>query len=148
MQVDVTAADIRLDGMFAGERQGWISRCSGRVRLKIWASDVCERRAQGQPGDMTSRIQLSRRRKLPDYAVSVAYPTKWANPYRPEVRNRGANLAAVRLYRKHLARHPELLKAARDELAGKDLACWCPTDLPCHADILLQVANSLGAEND
>ncbi|QHO91055.1 hypothetical protein CWT12_06585 [Actinomyces sp. 432] len=26
------------------------------------------------------------------------------------------------------------------ELAGRDLACWCPLDEPCHADVLLAVA--------
>lgn len=26
-------------------------------------------------------------------------------------------------------------------LAGRDLACWCPLDQPCHADVLLAVAN-------
>ncbi|UFU03466.1 DUF4326 domain-containing protein [Ruania suaedae] len=29
----------------------------------------------------------------------------------------------------------------RDELAGRDLACWCPLDLPCHGDVLLELAN-------
>jgi hypothetical protein len=29
----------------------------------------------------------------------------------------------------------------RSELAGKDLACWCPLDQPCHADVLLEMAN-------
>ena len=29
----------------------------------------------------------------------------------------------------------------RAELAGKDLACWCPLDEPCHADVLLDLAN-------
>jgi hypothetical protein len=29
----------------------------------------------------------------------------------------------------------------RRELAGKDLACWCPLDQPCHADVLLEIAN-------
>ena len=28
------------------------------------------------------------------------------------------------------------------ELRGKDLACWCPLDEPCHADVLLELANS------
>jgi hypothetical protein len=28
------------------------------------------------------------------------------------------------------------------ELAGKDLACWCPLDQPCHADVLLELANA------
>jgi hypothetical protein len=30
------------------------------------------------------------------------------------------------------------------ELAGKDLACWCPLDQPCHADVLLEIANPTG----
>ena len=28
-----------------------------------------------------------------------------------------------------------------DELRGKNLACWCPLDQPCHADVLLEIAN-------
>ena len=31
--------------------------------------------------------------------------------------------------------------AALDQLRGRDLACWCPLDQPCHADVLLEVAN-------
>lgn len=30
---------------------------------------------------------------------------------------------------------------AREQLRGKDLACWCPLDQPCHADVLLELAN-------
>jgi hypothetical protein len=26
-------------------------------------------------------------------------------------------------------------------LAGRDLACWCPLDQPCHADVLIELAN-------
>jgi hypothetical protein len=29
----------------------------------------------------------------------------------------------------------------RRELGGRDLACWCPPGEPCHADVLLEVAN-------
>jgi hypothetical protein len=29
----------------------------------------------------------------------------------------------------------------RAELAGRDLACWCPLDQPCHAAVLLAIAN-------
>lgn len=29
----------------------------------------------------------------------------------------------------------------RRELAGKDLMCWCPLYGPCHADVLLEIAN-------
>jgi hypothetical protein len=27
------------------------------------------------------------------------------------------------------------------ELRGKNLACWCKPDQPCHADVLLELAN-------
>ena len=27
-------------------------------------------------------------------------------------------------------------------LRGKDLACWCPLEQPCHADVLLELANA------
>jgi len=29
----------------------------------------------------------------------------------------------------------------RGNLVDKDLACWCPLDQPCHADVLLELAN-------
>ncbi|HEX4814268.1 MAG TPA: DUF4326 domain-containing protein [Nonomuraea sp.] len=45
----------------------------------------------------------------------------------------------IELYREHLRDHPELVEAARRELAGKDLACWCAPDVVCHADVLLEV---------
>lgn len=28
-----------------------------------------------------------------------------------------------------------------ESLRGRDLACWCPLDSPCHADVLLELAN-------
>ncbi len=30
----------------------------------------------------------------------------------------------------------------KNELKGKNLACWCPLDRPCHTDILLKIANA------
>jgi len=30
----------------------------------------------------------------------------------------------------------------RDALRGKNLACWCSLDGPCHADVLLEMANA------
>jgi hypothetical protein len=46
---------------------------------------------------------------------------------------------AVEQYRAYLAERPELLAAARAELTGHDLACYCPLGLaPCHRDALLE----------
>ncbi|GAA5085731.1 hypothetical protein HNP84_010207 [Thermocatellispora tengchongensis] len=50
----------------------------------------------------------------------------------------------MELYRLHLRDHPDLVAAARRELAGHDLACWCRPDQPCHADVLLDVAAGKG----
>lgn len=33
------------------------------------------------------------------------------------------------------------LAVIKRELKGKNLCCWCPLDEPCHADILLKIAN-------
>jgi len=40
-------------------------------------------------------------------------------------------------------RHKSRVDEIRAALAGKDLACWCPLDQPCHADVLLELANGV-----
>jgi hypothetical protein len=42
---------------------------------------------------------------------------------------------------KKLEKQRETLLASLPELRGKNLACWCPLDHPCHADVLLRLAN-------
>lgn len=54
-----------------------------------------------------------------------------------------AHEEAVRFYRDWLQRaRPDLVKAARTELAGRDLLCWCAADLACHGDALLDLVNT------
>jgi len=38
-------------------------------------------------------------------------------------------------------RGPENVRYLLGELQGRDLMCWCPLDRPCHADVLLELAN-------
>lgn len=49
----------------------------------------------------------------------------------------------VALYREFLQRPEQAdeVAAIRQNLRGKNLACWCPLDGPCHADVLLELAN-------
>jgi Domain of unknown function (DUF4326) len=92
------------------------------------------------PSRRPRRVQLSRKPgwRKPPGAVVVSRPTRWGNPYPVATYGRDQ---AVALFRRYLTDHPELVEAARQELAGKDLACWCkPGDL-CHADIWLEVSN-------
>ncbi len=88
------------------------------------------------------RLQLSRRKgfRLPKGAIVVSRPTKWGNPYKPDKTSRAEAVAA---YRRDLLAGKLRVRVAdaRRELKGRDLACWCSLDGPCHADVLIEVAN-------
>ncbi|MGW5529434.1 DUF4326 domain-containing protein [Streptomyces xanthochromogenes] len=54
---------------------------------------------------------------------------------------------ATAMYRQWLTLRTDLALAARAELAGRDLMCWCPIPEPgqpdhCHAAVLLRLANT------
>ena len=120
---------------------------------------------------MPERIQLSRRKgwRKPENTVVVSRPSKWGNPYTLEwAHNYWAEYAySDAQLREAVVEHfnTDLLfvddfdypsfEMIRAELRGKNLACWCPLDQPCHADVLLEVANAAavshpkgGNEND
>jgi len=87
------------------------------------------------------RVRLSRAAgwRMPPNTVKVDRSTRWGNPFRPGEDGIETIEEAVRAYRKWLRGNPELRRAARAELAGKNLACWCPLEGPCHADVLLEL---------
>ena len=93
---------------------------------------------------MPTRVQLRRQRgwRKPAYAVVVARPSRWGNPHRAAARTPEAHRAAVEAFRADLLAGvlPYTTDDVRRALAGRDLACWCRPDLPCHADVLLEVA--------
>lgn len=80
------------------------------------------------------------RAKLPPGTKLVARPTRWSNPFRIGAEARD-HADAKRQFRRYLEQQPELVAAARRELAGLDLACYCPLDEPCHADVWLELVN-------
>ena len=76
-------------------------------------------------------------------SVYIGRPSRWGNPFR--VGRDGSRAEVIAKYREYLHSRPELLKAAKEELAGKSLSCWCHP-LGCHGDILLEIANTKGGE--
>lgn len=119
---------------------------------------------------MPKRVQMTRkspwRQDHPD-AVIVDRRTPWGNPFIVGEIGVPDAWTAVELFRSaiHLAEYGHVcvtaepsmmmhvimgampgpiprLDAIRTELRGSDLACWCPLDAPCHADILLEIANA------
>lgn len=92
---------------------------------------------------MPKRIQRKRTKgwKMPEGALYVGRPSQWSNHF--VIGFAGDAQTCVLLY-KYYAVEPMLEIHGEEyfaELRGKDLACWCPLDQPCHADILLEVAN-------
>ncbi len=105
------------------------------------------------------RVQLSRKKgwKMPIGTVSVARPAPWGNPWK--VGLDGNVTHCVDEFRRLLTGEP--VKAwpldpkqaplamrfgdvdyMRQILRGKNLACWCALSHMCHADVLLELANS------
>lgn len=91
---------------------------------------------------------------MPENTVKVDRTTKWGNPFVVGVDGTAAR--SVELYVKLLAGYYCIsCKTAFDaqkaavahvsknltSLRGKNLACWCALDKPCHADVLLKIAN-------
>ena len=84
---------------------------------------------------MPTGIQRKRTRgwRMPPNTVYVGRPTKWGNPFKVSGLD---HKTAVALFERNVL--PDL---PAHELRGKNLACWCPLDQPCHRDVLLQAAN-------
>jgi hypothetical protein len=95
---------------------------------------------------------------MPADVVYVGRPSLYGNPFqstdrRPE--RPSDRLRRVEHYRLWLVepetRRPWFGREANDRrarllgmlgrLRGRDLACWCSLDEPCHADVLLDLAN-------
>jgi hypothetical protein len=116
------------------------------------------------------RIQRKRTKgwRMPGGAIYVGRPGKWGNPFviggyymkgDPDIHYRApfrfvftqttkeyaddrytridTPEQALEWFRWYIEKYPKQL----NELRGKDLACWCRLDEPCHADVLLELAN-------
>jgi len=100
---------------------------------------------------MPERLRMRRIKgwRLPVGCVYVGRPGRYGNPFHQAEIGRAE---AVRRFAAWLEGRipgpPGLDPGARrrlldalPELRGRDLACWCPLDGPCHGDILLDWAN-------
>jgi hypothetical protein len=102
------------------------------------------------------RIQLRRAKgwKMPANTVKIDRTTKWGNPF--VVTPQMTREQSIEHYAQMMAGKPvaapgisvttqdelrAVILADIGELKGKNLACWCSLDGPCHGDVLLQLAN-------
>ena len=100
------------------------------------------------------RIQRKRTKgwRMPKNTIYVGRPTKWGNPFEigsnpsqfsAALPSRCENIDTVlKCYRYYAESWIEVTgRQWIKRLKGKNLACFCPLDKPCHADILLKIAN-------
>jgi len=106
--------------------------------------------------EVPHRVQRKRTKgwKMPPNTICVTRPGKWGNPYmlasvphrvtRTEIICYSAE-EAVANYRAYILANQQSAERFRlpiGELRGKNLACFCRLDQPCHADVLLEIANA------
>jgi hypothetical protein len=104
---------------------------------------------------MSERIQRKRTKgwRMPEGAVYVGRPSMWGNPFKTAAEFKEA-ISEFPVPQDRFRKWTEaggnaswlVLFASRSKpilnwIKGKDLACWCPLDQPCHADVLLELAN-------
>ena len=87
----------------------------------------------------TKPVVLNKYRDMVIDAVYIGRPSKWGNPF--AIGPGRTRAQAIELYREHLKNNPELVEAAKKELKGRNLVCFCSPS-PCHGDVLLEVANA------
>ncbi len=113
--------------------------------------ELCSCREYVSPSPCRVRLLRTKGARLPEGTANVARPTKWGNPFRVGDRVRRVSYdlpwveitpaLAVALFEEVLVQHPGRFPAL-ETLRGRDLACWCPPHQPCHADVLLRLANA------
>ena len=95
--------------------------------------------------DITHPVRIVRSRKVKQISpnglpiIYVGRPTKWGNPVKvtDEIDQEKAVIMYITSYLSQ-----SYIEAAKRELRGKNLSCWCKEGTPCHANILIEIANS------
>lgn len=112
---------------------------------------------------MAVRIQRKRAKgwRMPEGAVYVGRPGWLGNPFPVDVYGRegavdrfrrlmNGPMSTLEMSQSSTCHSADIslvtirswIKGQLPNLRGKDLACWCSLDKPCHADVLLELANA------
>jgi hypothetical protein len=80
---------------------------------------------------------------MPPGTVKVDRTTRWGNDF--VMAHEGTRETAVTWHRQQAIAQAVAFPRYFEPLRGLNLACWCPLDRPCNADVLLELANSAAA---
>lgn len=118
----------------------------GKTQIRLPALDGSDWEHEGRlhktPGERHPYVRhIDGRDVITWHQVETATAAQCVEMYREYITGRTGRLDY---------RHPDLTAVIRTELAGRNLACWCPLvdedgqPFPCHADVLLAIANATG----
>ena len=96
------------------------------------------------------RVQRKRVKgwRKPENTVCVDRTTRWGNPFKADWPEGGKDRAwAVSAFRGYYHDDAEYRAAVVRSLRGKNLACFCSLDGPCHADVLMDWAANAQAHS-
>lgn len=82
------------------------------------------------------RVLNKSRHRIPAGAIYIGRPSKWGNPF--AIGPDGSRERVLAKYRAWLTTQPALIEAAKRELTGHDLVCWCAPQA-CHGHVLKEV---------
>jgi hypothetical protein len=76
-------------------------------------------------------------KKTEDYDVYIGRPSKWGNPF--VIGKDGTRYDVCKKFEDWILSQPKLIEAAKQELVGKRVACFC-APLQCHGETLARIA--------
>lgn len=133
-----------------------------KIKPEVWGGKSgAAQRKEFMTDSAPKRIQRRRTKgwKMPPNTVYVGRPSMWGNPMKVGIFKNYSRADAVNDFRRWMdcepstwafnrGINPPTINEIKHILGGKDLACWCPlvdkdgNHVPCHADVLLEIANS------
>lgn len=124
--------------------------------LDDYGIDAFNAYVQKNPKATPCRIRRKRTKgfKTPDNTVYVGRGSKWGNPYFLDnglvklhttkgiwIEGAGDINIVVAMFRQRIEKRISEGDVDISQLRGKNLSCWCGVNDPCHADVLLELAN-------
>lgn len=85
-------------------------------------------------GGKTIRVDMNRSA----FEVDITRQGPWGNPFRVTEYGRGGAIAS---FKRWVSKNPDYVAAVRQELRGKVLGCTCRMGIPCHGDVLVEIAD-------
>jgi len=85
-----------------------------------------------------SKVLNKHKSGIPSGAVYIGRGSAFGNPF--QIPRDGDREEVIEKFRLWIQTQPKLIERVKRELKGRDLVCYC-APLPCHADLLLAIAN-------